>query len=60
MKQNLSNCMFELNQSQELQGEDFASSQYYTMLGDHDYIDDNKAPRTKIESKKTFAKKENN
>lgn len=59
MKPNLSNFMFQLNQSQEQQ-ENQPSSQYFTILGDHDYLDDNKAPRTKTESKKTFAKTENN
>lgn len=36
------------------------TSEYFTILGEHEFLDENNRPRAKTESKKVLAKKENN
>jgi len=57
MKQDLSKCMFELDKNKTAE-QSASATEYYTILGDQDFLDENGSPRTSIESNKTFAKKQ--
>lgn len=50
------NCIFtqEAKTNNITQGD--SATEYYTILGDHDFIDSNDKPRTKEENKNTLAK----
>lgn len=50
------NCIFTQAAKPNEVTTDTSSTEYYTILGDHDFIDSDNKPRTKEENKKTLAK----
>jgi hypothetical protein len=50
------NCIFTQDKNKLVTDTKNLDAEYYTILGDHDFIDDNNKPRTKEENKKTLAK----
>lgn len=53
------NCIFTPNKKIEDTKRDSQEIELYTLLGDHDYLDNENKPRLNVESKKTYAKKIN-
>lgn len=49
-------CIFNPNAQANPNDTPESSDQYFTILGSHDYIDNNNRPRTKNETPSTFAK----
>lgn len=50
------NCIFEPNSKTDKQISVDNDNQFFTLLGNHDYIDSDNYPRTKTETNQTFAK----
>ena len=50
------NCIFQPNTDIDSVQQIEPETKFFTILGDHDFLDENKYPRTKIENKNTFAK----
>lgn len=50
------NCIFQPNTDIDSVKQVEPENKFYTILGDHEFLDENKYPRTSTENKNTFAK----
>lgn len=50
-------CVFQPNIQMDKIRQNEPETKFYTLLGDHDFMDENSNPRTNDETKKTLAKK---